>query len=442
MADAVATSFNTLNYSGMLFNKGNTRTPFSTLIANNAKLSNSVEFVTGQEFTTVGGAQPAISEEASLTAPYSTYLTRSQATNVTQIFQESVSVSYGKMSNMGTLSGINTAGQIGNPANEFDFQVAAKMAKIARDIEFTFIQGAYNKATTDAQINKSRGIVTAITTNVIDLGGSALRVWDVAEAMKSIYESNGSTSGLVLWVDAVSMFQLNADAEANGLTVVPAARNINGLSVSTILTPMGEINVYLGEFLPAGSVGIFNPAVIGRVEQNVPGKGNFFYEELAKVGAGTKGQIYGQIGLDHGPEWYHAKITGISTEFVKPQSGKHVYITTPVPTVDVDATLISASLDKSTVEADDTYKVGIESLAYDVVPATAASLAYLWQIRAKTGTTWTDLTSAYTGYNTSELTIAAADLDKHYRCKVTASGTASGTVYSDECTVIAKAVQP
>ena len=44
----------------------------------------------------------------------------------------------------------------------------------------------------------------------------------------------------------------------------------------------------------------------------VPGKGNFFLEELAKVGAGTKKQIFGQIGLDHGPEWYSAKITNLS----------------------------------------------------------------------------------------------------------------------------------
>ena len=42
-------------------------------------------------------------------------------------------------------------------------------------------------------------------------------------------------------------------------------------------------------------------------------KGNFFLEELAKVGAGVKYQLFGQIGLDHGPEWYAGKITGLST---------------------------------------------------------------------------------------------------------------------------------
>lgn len=157
MADQFAMSFGVLNYSGMLFNKGNTRTPLSSIIGGRAKITNHVEFPTGQEFTSGGGAQPAISESDSLTAPAATVVTRAQKTNVTQIFQESVGISYGKMSNMGTLSGINVAGQQANPMNELDFQVAAKMQKVNRDIEFTFIQGAYNKATNDGEVNKIPG---------------------------------------------------------------------------------------------------------------------------------------------------------------------------------------------------------------------------------------------------------------------------------------------
>ena len=108
----VATSFGVLNYSGMLFNKGNTRTPLSTIIGGKAKITNSVEFVTGQEYTAGGdGSQPSISETASLTAPTPSVTTREQKTNVTQIFHESVGVSYAKESNMGTLSGANIANQ-------------------------------------------------------------------------------------------------------------------------------------------------------------------------------------------------------------------------------------------------------------------------------------------------------------------------------------------
>lgn len=327
MSDTFATSFATLNYSGLLFNKGNTRTPFSTMIGSRMKTTNHVEFVTGQEYTGGGaGAQPAISENASLTAPDATIATRAQKTNVTQIFQEAVGISYAKQSNMGTLSGINIEAQAANPPNELDWQVDVKMQKIARDIEFTFIQGAYNKATTDATINKTRGMVEAITSNVTAMASKPLGLWDVADMMKKVYESNAPVQNLVLWCDAVTMFQLNADAVQNGLTVIPAARDVNGISLSSVVTPMGVVNLYLGECLPAGTALLIDFDVISPVSQPVPGKGNFFLEPLAKVGAGEKYQIFGQIGLDHGPEWYHGKFTGISTAFTKPTYSRSVYV--------------------------------------------------------------------------------------------------------------------
>lgn len=327
MSDTFATSFATLNYSGLLFNKGNTRTPFSTMIGSRMKTTNHVEFVTGQEYTGGGaGAQPAISENASLTAPDATIATRAQKTNVTQIFQEAVGISYAKQSNMGTLSGINIEAQAANPPSELDWQVDVKMQKIARDIEYTFIQGAYNKATTDATINKTRGMVEAITSNVTAMASKPLGLWDVADMMKKVYESNAPVQNLVLWCDAVTMFQLNADAVQNGLTVVPAARDVNGISLSSVVTPMGVVNLYLGECLPAGTALLIDFDVISPVSQPVPGKGNFFLEPLAKVGAGEKYQIFGQIGLDHGPEWYHGKFTGISTAFTKPTYSRSVYV--------------------------------------------------------------------------------------------------------------------
>ena len=326
MADVVATSFGVLNYSGMLFNKGNTRTPLSSMIGGRAKTTNHVEFVTGQEYTSGGGSQPEISETASLTAPDASVVTREQKTNVTQIFMESVGVSYAKQSNMGTLSGVNIANQQANPIKELDFQVAAKVQKINRDIEYTFINGVYNKATSDATINKTRGLVTAITSNVTAMKSKPLGLWDIADMVKKIYGANAPTEGLVLWCDAVTLFQINADAVQNGLTVVPADRTINGIALSSVVTPIGKVYLYLGEFLPAGTAMLLNLSVLAPVYQPVPGKGNFFLEQLAKTGAGEKYQLFGQIGLDHGPEWYHGKFTGIAQSFTKPEYSRSVFI--------------------------------------------------------------------------------------------------------------------
>ena len=227
---------------------------------------------------------------------------------------------------MGTLSGLNVAGQQANPINELDFQVAAKVMKINRDIEYTFINGVYQKATKDSEANKTRGLVPAITSNVTAMASKPLGLWDIADMVKKIYGVNAPTDGLCLWCDAVTMFQVNADAVQNGLTVVPAARNINGIALSSVVTPIGVVYLYLGECLPAGTALLLNLSVLAPVYQPVPGKGNFFLEPLAKTGAGEKYQLFGQIGLDHGPEWFHGKFTGLSTDFTAPTYSRSVYV--------------------------------------------------------------------------------------------------------------------
>ena len=370
MADVLAMSGNTPNYSGMLFNKGNTKTPFSTMIGAHRKTTNHTEFVTGQEYETAEGSQPEISEAESLTAPDASGVKREQKTNVTQIFQESVGISYGKMSNMGTLSGINVAGQQANPISEEDFQVAAKMAKIGQDIEYTFLNGVYQKSTGDNVPNKSRGLLTAIESNIVDAGGKMLSFMLLCEAMKCIDDSNGDTTNLVLGLDSTGRLQLNADAAANGLTIVSAGREINGIAVDQVLTPLGTVYLKTLKYLPTGTVALFDPSIMAPVEQIVPGKGNFFLEELAKVGAGTKKQIFGQIGLDHGPEWYSAKITNLSmrTPHDEDMARRYVQVSASTP----------AELEVLTVQSAAGTAVGATKLT--VTPALTSGNSYKYKV--------------------------------------------------------------
>lgn len=323
MALNYATSFDPVNYSGELFNKGNVSAPFSSAIGlNGAYNTNHVEFAVGQSYSTEGGEQPNISEIASLVAPDFTPIGREQMSNVTQIFHYSVGVSYAKESNMGTLAGINHVGQTVRPPSELAFQTNAQIIRCRRDIEYTFINGVYNKATSDATVNRTRGMNAAITSNVYQIGGGTtaapLTIWDVVAAQELVYNANAPYNQLVLWCDATTMLQLNANAIENGLSPSPASRNVNGINITTLITPFAEIGIVVGQFIPAGTAFLFNLDVIHPVYQPVPGKGNFFLEMLAKVGAGERYQLFGQIGLDHGPEWYHAKITNISTDFTPP----------------------------------------------------------------------------------------------------------------------------
>lgn len=321
-------SFNVPNYSGLLYNKAATDTPFLNMISGNVKYTNSVEFVCGQYYTSEEGEIPEVSETASLTAPAATFVTRNQMSNVTQIFHESVAISYAKQSNMATLSGINIAGQTANPQDELDFQIANKMNKIKRSIEKAFIAGEYNKATSDSEVNKTRGIANAITSNITAAAGKALDMWLVNDIVTKIANAGGNISELVILMNSANLLQLHGNAIEMGMPIGESYTGAFGIQVRDLILPVGTtIRVGLGAFIPEGTALVINPSVCAPVEQPVPGKGNFFLEELAKTGAGTKYQIFGQIGLDHGPEWFHGKITGLSTDFTAPVGQKVVSVT-------------------------------------------------------------------------------------------------------------------
>ena len=87
-------------------------------------------------------------------------------------------------------------------------------------------------------------------------------------------------------------------------------RTVGGVRVQTIMTDFGELNVMLNRHVPA------HKAVICSLEQcepiflRIPKKGVFFVEELAKVGASDKEQLYGEIGLKYGNPYAHHVITG------------------------------------------------------------------------------------------------------------------------------------
>ncbi len=433
MADAYATSFATLNYSGMLFNKGRTEVPFSTIVGNRRRVVNHVAFPIAVTYTTGGGDQPNIHEIASLTAPEATFITRGQTTNVTQIFHETVGVSYAKEANMGTMSGLNIAGQRANPPVELDFQLAARFNKIAQDIEATFLRGAYVMSAADDTANRSRGITTAITSNIEDINHRPLTIWDVAAAVGQIADSKAPVNNLILMVDQLTLFQLNADAQKNGMTIVPGNRTINGIAIDTLITPLAQVGIVLGYELPAATALLFNPSVVARVEQETPGKGNFFVEQLAKIGAGSRYQIFGQLGLDHGPEWYHAKIVNINTDFNRPRSGIEIYADDPVPVANVLPEIKKVTL-PSPVELDEVTEALV--VEYTGTPLEDPSLTYVWKKSATKTGTYTNITGKTTA--TVKLTDSDVDLGDYVRVAVTASNHAVGTVLSNPVEVTKK----
>lgn len=314
MASGIAQSFTVLNYSGMLFDKTNTDTP---LVANLPRRNtNSVEFVINSTYATEAPSQPAISETASLTAPEPTFVTRNQATNVVQIFQETTGVSWMKQSNTGTMSGVNIAGQQNNVPNEFDFQVGVKTKKVRTDLEYTLINGTYQKASNDSTANKTRGLIEAITTNTKDASTKELNYDLLNEVLRTMFKNNADMSNLIILCDDITKAQITNNWSKLPGFYLPQSRNVGGLAIDQIVTDHGTLGVMVHRMVPASTAIIVNMAVLEIVEMPVVAKGqllgNFFWTDLPLSGAGDKGMIYGQAGLDYGPEWYHAKITNLA----------------------------------------------------------------------------------------------------------------------------------
>lgn len=306
---ATGMNFDLVSYSGALYTKSITTTPFLNLIGEQ-KYTKSVEFSLNQEYVLESSSQPKISEKASLTAPEATNVTRTQSTNVTQIFHETISVSYARESNMGQLSGVNNAGQTENPTSELQFQVAAKMQKIRNDIEHTCINGKYHKATGNNDANQTRGILEAIVTNAVketsEVSSSTVRSV-LKSFFKKLYDANTDIDGYLLLINSDIKAAISEAYEGSGY-FMPGVTEA-GIGIQKLITDYGTIRIALSRTMPQGTALCFNPAVVHLVEQPTPKLGNFFLEPLDKKGASWDYQIFGQLGLDYGFEKLHGKLT-------------------------------------------------------------------------------------------------------------------------------------
>ncbi|GAG21542.1 unnamed protein product, partial [marine sediment metagenome] len=67
----------------------------------------------------------------------------------------------------------------------------------------------------------------------------------------------------------------------------------------------------LDRYMPVDQIALLDMSVIAPCFMPIPGKGHFFSEPLAKTGAYDRVQLYGEIGIEYGPEQFHGLITGI-----------------------------------------------------------------------------------------------------------------------------------
>ena len=320
MADnitGIGTSFNLPNYAGELFTASPTRTPFLSLIGglSGGRKTRSDRFPTGQLYAFPDAAQPEISEADSETAPDPTALVRTQAYNVTQIFHETISLTYAKMANAGRLEGLNLAGAEAEPPSELDWQIARRLEKIARDVEYTFLNGSFQEATSVGEANKTRGMLELCAGD----GGTTLAAADAElslDLLRQLYramaEAGAPFGNMLLFCGAAQKQRLTALYEDQVGYNQPAARSAAGMNIRRLETDFFEMGVVYDPFMPADAILLADVSACAPVFQDVPGRGVLFLEDLAKTGASERKQLYGEIGLDHGPAFLHGSITGLA----------------------------------------------------------------------------------------------------------------------------------
>jgi hypothetical protein len=305
------TTFNLPNFHGELFTVSPTDTKFLSMIGGltGGRSAGVTEFEwQTYDLRTPDGARTRL-EGAN--APTAENRVRANVTNVVQIFQETVEVSYTKLAAVANYNGsANDSGA--NPVtDEFSWQLTQTLKQIARDVNVALLTGAYAKPADNATARKTRGLLNAITTNVSANGGTLrdLTRGILLDSLQSAWTTGGiqEEETATLFVNGslkraiTKIFTVDANYRE-------ASRNVGGVAVDTIETDFGRLNVVLDRYMPVDQVLIASLDVCAPRILEIPGKGFLFVEPLAKTGSAEKSQVYGEIGLEYGHESMHALI--------------------------------------------------------------------------------------------------------------------------------------
>ncbi|MDT0305070.1 SU10 major capsid protein [Streptomonospora wellingtoniae] len=258
-------------------------------------------------------------------APSGEGRSRFRVSNVVEIHQETVNTSYTKQAATGQFSGTGSnhphaAGLSGMNAvaDEHSWQIAQALKQIARDVEATFIAGTFQEPADNATARKTRGLMAAITTNAVDANnGTADQPLDedmILGLMQSVWENGGISESetATVMANAWQKRQLTR-IFVTDKNYQEQTRNVGGVNLQTIETDFGRLNIMLNRYMPASELSVVSLEQCAPRFLPIPGKGFLFQEQLAKVGASDRTQIYGEVGLEYGNEKAHGKIINLTT---------------------------------------------------------------------------------------------------------------------------------
>lgn len=311
------TTYSLPNYHGELFTVTPTETPLLSAIGGlgGAKSTTATQF----EWQTIDRRSSSTNNVAleGASAPAGSERARGNVTNVVEIHQSAIEISYTRLAAQGNFAGANIAPQYDDLVlDELAVQTMAELESMAVDIEQSFLTGVYQKPADNTTPRKTRGVLSAITSNINANGGVNRAVTKaIIDATLQTAFTNGAKlpqASTVFVCGAAQKVALSNAYAIPALNQVTRDRTVGGVAVDTLVTDFGTFGVMLDRWMPANQIAILDLSVLYPVFLNIPGKGLLFTEELARVGASRKFQLYGEIGLEYGPENFHALIKDLS----------------------------------------------------------------------------------------------------------------------------------
>jgi hypothetical protein len=159
------------------------------------------------------------------------------------------------------------------------------------------------------------GTTTAISADgVVDVyKTTALTIPKFNNLLQAIYDGGGLSEQETATIGVnsglkVELSELYAGAYGK---YTETSRNVGGVNLTTIVTDFGTLNIMLDRQVPQGTLTVLSLEQLRPVYLEMPTKGHFFAEPLAKTGATDRTQIYGEVGLEYGSEKAHGKLEGL-----------------------------------------------------------------------------------------------------------------------------------
>ena len=297
---------NIKNFVGPLFFLTPADTPFTTMIGglSGGRAVNSTVY-TWQTADNANAAQDTKTEGTDATF---SGRDRAEVSNVVQIHQEGFELSYTAQAAWGELAGESILGN--QPVkDERSFQARLKLEKIKRDVEFSFLQGAFaNPADPTSTARQTRGLQNAISTNAVAAGATDLSKDHIDELIRTMVDNEAPLRNPVVFANSFNKQRFSAI-----YGFAPESRSVGGVNINQVLTDFAPLGIVYDRHMPTDEVYIVDVSVCKPVMLSIPGKGHFFAEPLSKTGSANKWQFYGEIGLEYGPEKWHGAVTGTTT---------------------------------------------------------------------------------------------------------------------------------